>query len=241
MKISELSERSGVPIPTIKFYIREGLLPPGERTAKTQARYTESHLALLDLARILKDELGMSVPEVSRILAADPSRAAEFLDAGLAAIASSRRREARFDRQSQEFVRAAEIARELFDAAELAPPAKDTAVDDTIAALMRLERVWPEMCRLDVLVRYANVAKEIARFEIPDDWDPDADALGTFKYAVLGTYLFEPLILALRRAAHSERAAVLARASKSARSDAPKKPAPAGSARRSRKKKSAKA
>ena len=38
MRISELSSVTGVPVPTIKYYIREGLLPRGERTAANQAR-----------------------------------------------------------------------------------------------------------------------------------------------------------------------------------------------------------
>ena len=29
--MSELSERTGVPVPTIKYYLREGLLPEGEK------------------------------------------------------------------------------------------------------------------------------------------------------------------------------------------------------------------
>lgn len=29
MRIGELSRRTGVPVPTIKYYVREGLLPPG--------------------------------------------------------------------------------------------------------------------------------------------------------------------------------------------------------------------
>ena len=42
--MGELSRRSGVPIPTIKFYLREGLLPPGVATAANQADYDEEHL-----------------------------------------------------------------------------------------------------------------------------------------------------------------------------------------------------
>ncbi|WP_079051275.1 MerR family DNA-binding transcriptional regulator [Streptomyces curacoi] len=37
MKISELSRRSGVSIPTIKYYLRDGLLPHGQATATNQA------------------------------------------------------------------------------------------------------------------------------------------------------------------------------------------------------------
>ena len=41
MRISELSAQTGVPVPTIKYYLREGLLPEGERSAPTQAAYGE--------------------------------------------------------------------------------------------------------------------------------------------------------------------------------------------------------
>ena len=40
IKMSELSKRSGVPGPTIKHYIREGLLPgPEVRTSRNMAYY----------------------------------------------------------------------------------------------------------------------------------------------------------------------------------------------------------
>src|SRR3954466_10059870 len=55
MRISELSRRSGVPVPTIKFYLREHLLPPGLATAATQAQYGEEHVARLRLVRALVD------------------------------------------------------------------------------------------------------------------------------------------------------------------------------------------
>lgn len=40
----ELAECSGVPVATIKFYLRTGLLAPGERTSPNQARYTGEHV-----------------------------------------------------------------------------------------------------------------------------------------------------------------------------------------------------
>ena len=33
MRIAELSQTTGVPVPTIKYYLREGLLPSGELTS----------------------------------------------------------------------------------------------------------------------------------------------------------------------------------------------------------------
>ena len=39
MRIGELSRLSGVPVATIKYYLREGLLPPGVHSHPNQANY----------------------------------------------------------------------------------------------------------------------------------------------------------------------------------------------------------
>ncbi|KUP95458.1 MerR family transcriptional regulator, partial [Thermobifida cellulosilytica] len=69
MRIGELSRRSGVSVPTIKYYLREGMLPEGERTAANQVRYSESHLRRLRLIRGLIDVGGLPVPTVREVLA----------------------------------------------------------------------------------------------------------------------------------------------------------------------------
>jgi DNA-binding transcriptional MerR regulator len=61
VRMAELSGRTGVPIPTIKFYLREGLLPPGERTSPNQAQYGEEHARRLRLIRALLDVGGLSI------------------------------------------------------------------------------------------------------------------------------------------------------------------------------------
>jgi len=70
VKISALCEASGVPLPSIKFYLREGLLPPGERTSATQAEYGPEHVERLRLIRALIDVGGLSVAAAHRVLAA---------------------------------------------------------------------------------------------------------------------------------------------------------------------------
>ncbi|MFB7738001.1 MerR family transcriptional regulator [Streptomyces sp. NPDC056112] len=70
MKISELSRRSGVPIPTIKYYLRDGLLPPGHATAANQAVYDEDHLRRLRLIRTLISVRQLSVGATKEILSA---------------------------------------------------------------------------------------------------------------------------------------------------------------------------
>ena len=69
MRISELSRRSGVPLPTIKYYVREGLLRPGELTSPNQAQYGEEHLRRLKLIRALIDVGDLSIAETRDVLA----------------------------------------------------------------------------------------------------------------------------------------------------------------------------
>lgn len=70
MRMSELSERSGVAVPSIKFYLREALLPPGEHSSPNQASYGEEHVQRLRLVRALIEVGGLSVSSVRGVLAA---------------------------------------------------------------------------------------------------------------------------------------------------------------------------
>jgi DNA-binding transcriptional MerR regulator len=91
MRISELSSQSGVPVATIKFYLRENLLHDGVRTAATQAQYDESHVARLRLIRALLGPGGLSVAaahRVIRVIEEPPESVYELL--GVAATALTR-------------------------------------------------------------------------------------------------------------------------------------------------------
>ncbi|MGW1145893.1 MerR family transcriptional regulator [Streptomyces sp. NPDC002454] len=70
MRIGELSRSTGVPVPTIKYYLREGLLPAGELTHRNQATYGESHQHRLRLIRALLDVGGLRVAVIREVLAA---------------------------------------------------------------------------------------------------------------------------------------------------------------------------
>ncbi|MEV5413681.1 MerR family transcriptional regulator [Thermopolyspora sp. NPDC052614] len=70
MRISELSAASGVPIPTIKYYLREGLLPQGETTAATRAQYGERHLHRLRLIRALLEVGRLPLASIRQVIAA---------------------------------------------------------------------------------------------------------------------------------------------------------------------------
>ena len=70
MQISELSRQSGVSIPSIKFYVREGLLPAGAPTAANRFTYDESHVRRLRLIRALIEIGELSIATVREALQA---------------------------------------------------------------------------------------------------------------------------------------------------------------------------
>jgi DNA-binding transcriptional MerR regulator len=69
VRIAELSRRGGVPPATIKYYLREGLLPPGVHTHPNQVDYTDSHVTRLRLIRALMEIGGLSISAASELLA----------------------------------------------------------------------------------------------------------------------------------------------------------------------------
>jgi hypothetical protein len=76
---------------------------------------------------------------------------------------------------------------------------------DLIRAVVAIDRQFPGGVSQATLRRYAEVARHVAEFEIPETWDPSGAPTDALRYAVLGTVLFEPVILALRRLAHADR------------------------------------
>lgn len=208
MKMAELSRHSGASVATIKYYIREGLLASGQRTATNQAEYGPEHIARLDLIRALREVADLPVATVRRTLAivdhpnGDDGDVPDHLGVALGALSPPLDippdEAADYERATQRIDRA---MRDL--GWSTAPDAPGRA--DLIRAVVAIERQFPGGASDDALRHYADVARQLAAFEIPDDWDPSGPSSDALRYAVLGTVLFEPVILALRRLAHMDR------------------------------------
>ena len=65
--IGELSRRTGVKVPTIRFYEDKGLLPKPHRTAGNQRRYDNVSLRRLQFIRHSRD-LGLPLADVEALL-----------------------------------------------------------------------------------------------------------------------------------------------------------------------------
>lgn len=209
MKISELAEASGESIPTIKFYIREGLLQPGDTTSRTRADYGEVHVKRLALIRTLQAELGMTVDTIGEVIRAAEQGGGAMLAAGLENARRARHgaRKRKDEVVSPELGRAWKLITKMEKQLGWEIHPDDMMVDDVAEAVATILRVMPDARIEDSLVQYAQAMKAIADEEIPDSFNPEGDPVESMRYAVLGTYLFEPLILSLRRLAHGQRTA----------------------------------
>ncbi len=191
MKMSELSRVSGIPVPTIKYYLRERLLPAGRATAATQAQYDEEHLARLRLIRALVDVGRLPLAAVRDVLAVVDAGA----EATPAAVGTAHDAlPPRVERGSQPPHRALAAIEQL--GWSVAP--SSSAVDQLETALAAVEAVGmpagPQ--RIEV---YGRAAMEVARADVADV--PRAAPADAVHYVVVGTVLYEPVLLALRRLA----------------------------------------
>lgn len=191
--LAELAERSGVTIATIKYYRREGLLPPGEIVGRARAQYGEAHLERLRLVRALVVVAGMPIARVREVLAvvddpdvpvatamgsahgrlsADPPR--DPSEESLSRVAALVRRNRWPVDPSSRHVRA--LAAALDTMAEAGAGMSDTT-----------------------LATYAASAGEVARADLASTADLSRER--AVERAVTGTLLGEPVLLALRRLA----------------------------------------
>lgn len=197
MQISELSLRTGVPIGTIKFYLREKLLATGTVISATRAEYSEAHVDRLNLLRVLLGVGGLSVSRARQVLAAldaPPVSIHEVLQATHAALGPHVAVE---ERQQQH-------ARDLVRRWGWSVLAGGSAIDQLAAAVGALETAgFPE---LDVVMdRYALAMRELAAADVAGV--PNECPTAAVRYLVIGTVLLEPLIAALRRLAQEDAAA----------------------------------
>ncbi|HEY7151342.1 MAG TPA: MerR family transcriptional regulator [Solirubrobacterales bacterium] len=83
LKISELAERSGVPVATIRHYLREGLLPEPVKTSRNMAYYPPEFVDRIRLIKQLQEERYMPLRVIRELLErddAEPQRLRAMLD-----------------------------------------------------------------------------------------------------------------------------------------------------------------
>ncbi len=204
MKVAALSRASGVSVATIKYYIREGLLEPGNPTAPNQAEYGEEHLHRLRLIRVLVDVGGLGIAAARAVLdaIADPKLSLhDLLGVAHQALGPPPERG-----PVPEDVRRARAEVDAFVQAlgwqvDADHPGR-RALADALAALRRLGRDYPAQ----VFEPYAEVATDLAAWELQTV--PSGSRAEAVEGAVVGTVVFEAALVALRRLAQAHHSAL---------------------------------
>ena len=68
LTIADLVSRTGVPPATVHYYLRHGLLPRPKRLAPNRFGYDDRHVQGLRLIRTLREQRGLALPMIRRIL-----------------------------------------------------------------------------------------------------------------------------------------------------------------------------
>ena len=200
-----MSRVTGVPVPTLKYYLREGLLPRGSVTAPNQAEYGEVHVRRLRLIRTLIEVGRLGIAQIRRVIAAieDETMPIHHL-LGVAQYALAPPEDP--GDVPQDVARAREDVDRYLDEdlgwnVSPAAPGRRTLAD-ALAALRRLGRdADPEDFR-----PYAEAADTIAAWEF-DRRDPGLGRAEAVEWAVVGTVVYESVLVALRRLAQEHHSA----------------------------------
>ncbi|MBH5133013.1 MerR family transcriptional regulator [Streptomyces sp. G3] len=208
MRLADLSNRSGVSTATIKYYLREGLLPPGRQLNATTAEYDESHLRRLRLVRALIQVGRVPVATAREVLGhVDDESLGRTIRLGAALWALPQ------DAEPDEADPAVAAARTEVDrllellgwetSQELAPlsPVHRSLVV-AVAALRRLGYPW----NAELMAPYGELMMEVARRDL-DFMETHASEAEQVEMAVASAVLFQPVLRALHRLAQEEESA----------------------------------
>ncbi len=203
VRMKELSERSGVPVASIKYYLREGLLAAGHATGATQAVYDAHHLDRLRLIRILREVGDLPIARIAAVL-----RAVEDEDLPLGDLLATAHHALGPEPSpaTSDGARTAVLAHlraKGWNVSEQAP-----SLDVLAAALDAVRAEWssPEVGP-DVFDLYLEPAFTIAEQELASV-EPGFGRSATVQQVIVGTVVFEQALVALRRLAqehHSRR------------------------------------
>jgi DNA-binding transcriptional MerR regulator len=228
VQVSELSRATGVPVATIKYYLREGLLPPGTPTSATRSTYDERHVDRLRLIRALVDVGRLPIAQVRAVVACvdhPPSSWHELLGAVHGPLGGAEEAGTGSDDTAPgEAGEAGEVggemgagatatAHEAFETGEAAAAVRRLGwrVHAGAPALRELQRAMDAVAAVGLpmtperLAVYASAAAAVAEEDVASV--PTDSAERAARHVIVGTVLYGPVLLALRRLAQEDASA----------------------------------
>lgn len=195
MRLSELSAETGVSTASLKYYLRESLLAPGEPVTKTQSEYGPAHAERVRLIRALVESGGLSLAQVRRVLDALDSPTVprhDLLGVAQEALTESTAFEADPEWTTLAAGFIADRGWRIHDGDVLIPQ---------LGAQLKTLVATCDVGGMQTLNRWADAAETIAAADLETLTDDDAQALRT---AVVGTVLSDKVLQTLRRLAQQD-------------------------------------
>ena len=199
MRVGELSRRSGVSVASIKYYLREGLLPAGERTGPNQADYGDAHLRRLRMIRALIDVGHLTVHATRDVLAAVDDPEVPLFEALGRASGTTTAAENPAEGPDEAWAAAERTLAEHVAAHGWTVSDKNPAWDTAVGVLATYARLGDDdlAAQLDL---YMRVMEEVAEREVAVVVER-GDRARTVEGVVVGTVLGDTLLAAVRRLA----------------------------------------
>jgi DNA-binding transcriptional MerR regulator len=204
LTLSQLAAQSATTVPSIKFYLREGILPGGDLSAEHRGFYSAAHVRRLRVVHALRQVGGLSIQAirgVCQLLDADRPATSGVVARTMDALG---RREARRPPWSgRELSRARDEVLEFLEGRGIEVRACAASVERLAAALVALRHaIGPEIAPAH-FVPYLEAMLSLAQRDFQDNQhlfaDPETAAESAAQAVVLGTVLWEPVLLLLRR------------------------------------------
>ena len=197
MLVSELADRADVPLATVKYYLREGLLPPGETVGPRRAEYDDTHLRRLRVLRALREVGGAPVSALQVIVdgVEDDSRPAHEVLCEISDVLSPPLLE---DPPAPEPSAAVDAA---IDGVGWSGVRPDAAARRRLAAVVELGGAELLTVNPEILGYYAHLADELCRTETMLV-DLGKDRQATLEDMVVGEAVFGEILTLLRRLGH---------------------------------------
>ncbi|BDR52169.1 transcriptional regulator [Bombiscardovia nodaiensis] len=212
MKLAELSRESGVSAATIKYYLRLGLLPAGQKVSARVSEYSPAHLQRLRLITNLVHVVGLSIAQTEQVLSSidqtDLSLEGAIEQATVALPSATTREQAEESKcglkckrtETSDRKHLAAIAQELKDCGFGDVPDLEYVRHLELAILAAREAGLT--VDQQMLEQYSEAARTLARIDFAHIPTDDRD--NAIDISILGTVMLEPIILGLRRLAHRE-------------------------------------
>jgi DNA-binding transcriptional MerR regulator len=204
VRISELAERSGVTVATIKYYLREGLLPPGDKVGERRAEYGDHHLARLRLLRVLRDVGDIPVADLKEIVDAVQNESLSMHQTYGAAYDALARKSGAVSPEMRA------LAQQVVQQAGWTHVRPDSPALDHLAGLLGVLSELGAMFDLNYAATYLGLIDALAAYEVSRlgtaERIEDRDAV--VQYMVVGQVVGGQTLLSLRRIGHEHHSAL---------------------------------